>query len=209
RSYFIFIIFISCRSERKPFEDVKNAESLTGKDLFNVVTGDIVEENIPPENSRIPKRDLFNEFTLDWPYKNIEITSPYGFRLHPVLKTIKYHRGLDLANNAGTRVLSVAAGSVVKAFYNGVYGNIVEIEHQGGLISQYAHLDEILVFPGDAVEAGTLIGLTGNTGRSTGAHLHLGFIAKKHSVDPFYFFGRVWTEKSLSPDRIPHVHGWK
>ncbi|MBN2724787.1 MAG: M23 family metallopeptidase [Deltaproteobacteria bacterium] len=209
--YIFLILFIpmSCGSEISLEQKVLDDSSLKQKDLSEVISGDIVVEVEPSDDYRIPRRKLEGTFTFLWPYDDLQITSPYGFRLHPVLKTIKYHRGLDLSKPVGSRVYAVADGRVVKILYNGVYGNLVEVEHIGGFISQYAHLSEILVLKDDFINAGTIVGLTGSTGRSTGSHLHLGFIAKTHSVDPFYFISRLWDERSLQPEKIPSLHGWK
>jgi len=143
---------------------------------------------------------------ISWPYEDVDISSPYGFRIHPTLQTVKMHRGLDFPRNLGTPVLALADGTVAKVMYDGVYGNVVFVDHEGGWQSVYAHLSEILVLPDDAVGPGALIGLTGSTGRSTGAHLHLGVIVGGKSVDPLYFIGRTWSQDHLSDGPFPALN---
>ncbi|MGM0595853.1 MAG: M23 family metallopeptidase [Myxococcota bacterium] len=204
--YFGLIFLISCSdSSEKKIEIQK-------KDLQvvqTVVSGDLLVPSVPNEKTQISRSVLRKApFPVIWPYEDIKITSSYGFRIHPVLNTVLYHRGLDLAKDLGTEVYSVARGKVVTCKYHLLFGNLVEVEHPGNLISQYAHLSEILVFPGDYVKAGSLIGLTGSTGRSTGSHLHLGFIAGGHSIDPYYVLGRTWTSLELKAENIPWVYTW-
>ncbi|MFZ3495398.1 peptidoglycan DD-metalloendopeptidase family protein [Streptomyces sp. 5.8] len=83
-----------------------------------------------------------------------------------------YHTGVDFAVPAGSPVLAVADGTVVRAGWGGAYGNEVVVHHADGLYSQYAHLSTIAVGPGGQITAGTEIGLSGSTGNSTGPHLH-------------------------------------
>ncbi len=83
-----------------------------------------------------------------------------------------YHTGEDYAAPIGTDVMAAASGTVVEAGYNGAYGNQVVIEHEDGYYTTYSHLSEIDVVVGQEVTAGDTIGAVGNTGNSTGAHLH-------------------------------------
>ena len=138
-----------------------------------------------------------------WPYEDVDISSPYGFRIHPTLQTVLMHRGLDFPRGLGSPVLALGDGTVQKVMYDGVYGNAVFVDHEGGWQSVYAHLAEIMVLPGDALGAGALVGLTGSTGRSTGSHLHLGVLVDGRSVDPLYFIGRTWTQDRLSGGPLP------
>ena len=102
------------------------------------------------------------------------ITSPYGNRLHPVLKVYKLHTGVDIAGSGcnGDPVVAAAAGTVIKATWNTAYGNYIIIDHGGGITTLYAHSSKLLVIAGDKVEAGQEIMKVGSTGYSTGPHLH-------------------------------------
>jgi murein DD-endopeptidase len=106
--------------------------------------------------------------------KKFRISSSYNLqRMHPVTKKITPHFGTDYAVPIGTELLSIADGVVVKSQYNRFAGNYINIRHTNGSLSRYLHLSQRNVEAGDKVSKGQLIGLTGNTGRTTGPHLHL------------------------------------
>lgn len=94
------------------------------------------------------------------------VTSDFGHRRY------RYHYGIDIKLQTGDTVRSVFEGTVRVAHYDASYGKVVVVRHTNGLETLYAHLSKLSVEPGDWVEAGDLVGLGGNTGRSTGSHLH-------------------------------------
>lgn len=101
------------------------------------------------------------------------ITSLFGWRIHPITGTPRFHAGTDFGADLGTPVLAAYSGNVAIADMIGGYGLTVVLDHQKfGEQTLYAHLSEIFVKPGEVVEQGTVIGLVGNTGNSTGPHLH-------------------------------------
>lgn len=101
------------------------------------------------------------------------ITSLFGWRIHPITGDRRFHAGTDFGAEMGTPVVAAYSGSVAIADLMGGYGLAVVLDHQkSGQQTLYAHLSEILVQPGQVVEQGTIIGLVGNTGNSTGPHLH-------------------------------------
>lgn len=101
------------------------------------------------------------------------ITSLFGWRIHPITGTPRFHAGTDFGADLGTPVLAAYSGNVAIADMIGGYGLTVVLDHQKfGEQTLYGHLSEIFVKPGEAVEQGTVIGLVGNTGNSTGPHLH-------------------------------------
>lgn len=102
------------------------------------------------------------------------ISSTFGQRLHPVQKKIRAHNGIDFSVRIGTPVHSTANGIVITAARSSSsgYGKYVVIRHAQGFTTLYAHLNEVEVQPGEFVSKGSLIGKSGNTGRSTGPHLH-------------------------------------
>ena len=115
---------------------------------------------------------------------NAEVTNPYGWQAHPVTKQKSLHSGVDLAADYGTNVLAVADGTVLDCSYDAAYGYILTLEHENGVQTQYAHLSEFLVEPGDTVQQGQIIAKTGDSGWSTGPHLHLGVLIDGEAVDP-------------------------
>lgn len=101
------------------------------------------------------------------------ITSLFGWRLHPIHKTYRFHSGTDLGAPQGTPILATQAGRITVADYLNGYGNTVIMRHgDNTLESRYPHMSRILVTPGEWVEQGEVIGLVGSTGNSTGPHLH-------------------------------------
>lgn len=96
----------------------------------------------------------------------------------------RMHKGIDVANSIGTSILAADGGVVTKACYSGSYGNLIEIDHQNGYKTRYAHLSGYKVSVGDKVTQGQLIGLMGSTGRSTGSHLHFEVIVDNVQVNP-------------------------
>jgi murein DD-endopeptidase MepM/ murein hydrolase activator NlpD len=110
---------------------------------------------------------------LIYPLMNpARITSSFGWRTHPLTGTRRFHSGLDIAAPAGTPVVATATGTVVSAGWNGGYGKAIIIQHNDVQQTLYGHLSEISVQPGQQITQGSVIGLVGSTGNSTGPHLH-------------------------------------
>jgi murein DD-endopeptidase MepM/ murein hydrolase activator NlpD len=99
-------------------------------------------------------------------------SSNFGYRIDPFSGRSAFHAGIDFISEPGTPVLSAAGGKVVSSGYHGDYGNVVDIDHDNGLSTRYAHLQSIDVKVGDVVTKGQRVGAVGSTGRSTGPHLH-------------------------------------
>lgn len=116
-----------------------------------------------------------------------DVTSGYGVRVDPFTRGPALHTGLDFRADYGAAVRATGGGQVIGAEFTGGYGNMVEIEHAGGVTTRYAHLSSLAVAPGQRVEAGTVIGRVGSTGRSTGPHLHYETRVDGHPVDPQRF----------------------
>lgn len=112
------------------------------------------------------------------------LTSSFGERHDPIEGDVRAHAGLDLAAPAGTPVRAAGPGVVVRAGDAGGYGNMVVIDHGGGVTTRYAHLARADVKPGDHVAAGAAIGAVGQTGRTTGPHLHFEVRRDGQPVDP-------------------------
>ncbi len=121
------------------------------------------------------------------PIKNMRVTSNYGQRKDPFTGKQKQHRGIDFAGKIGTELMAVAPGRVVSAGERVGYGTTVEIDHGLGFTTLYAHLSHINVSRGDWVRPGTVVGLGGSSGRSTGPHLHYEIRYKGAPFDPSKF----------------------
>jgi len=107
------------------------------------------------------------------------VSSPYGMRIDPISKRESFHTGIDFAVAEGHSVAAIESGVVLRANSHKDYGLLVIIVHADGIASLYAHLSELLVNSGEKVKKGQVIALSGNSGRSTGAHLHFEIIKKE------------------------------
>ena len=108
-----------------------------------------------------------------WPVPGYSrVSSPFGYRIHPVLGVKKLHTGIDIPAPTGTPAVAVANGTVIYSGVQGTYGNTVMIKHDNGLVSLYAHNSSLVVRVGDKVKKGQVVSKIGSTGRSTGPHLH-------------------------------------
>ncbi len=115
------------------------------------------------------------------------ITSSFGKREDPFNHRSAFHTGIDFRGDKGEKVYATASGVVKKAYRNGGYGNYVLIDHGNGYTSSFAHMKKYLVHKGDRVKRGQLIGLVGNTGRSTGSHLHYEIALNDKTINPYKF----------------------
>jgi len=117
-----------------------------------------------------------------------EITSPYGYRKNPFGGySSEFHDGVDFACSYGTPVKATADGVVSFSGWNSVYGRKISIDHGNGIVTFYGHNSKLLVKVGDNVKKGDVIAYSGDSGRSTGAHLHYGAIINGKSADPLVF----------------------
>ncbi|MCB1428107.1 MAG: M23 family metallopeptidase [Nitratireductor sp.] len=116
-----------------------------------------------------------------------DISSPFGSRVDPFFGRAAMHSGTDFRAPTGTPARATADGTVIDAGRNGGYGNMVEIDHGGGLTTRYAHLSAIKVKTGQKVKRGEVVGLVGSTGRSTGPHLHYEVRKGGQAIDPARF----------------------
>ncbi|MCS6935684.1 MAG: M23 family metallopeptidase [Chitinophagales bacterium] len=122
--------------------------------------------------------------------KNLErLASGYGWRIDPIYKISKFHEGQDFTCHVGTEVHVTGDGVVetVEYSYQG-YGNQIIVDHGYGYKTRYAHLSRFKVRPGQKVTRGDVIGYSGNTGKSTGPHLHYEVIKNGIAVNPAYFY---------------------
>ena len=119
-----------------------------------------------------------------------QMASGYGYRRDPVYGISKFHEGLDFAANTGTPVYATGNGTVTVAKWNSGYGNCIDISHGFNYVSRYAHLSKMNVKPGQTVKRGDKIGEVGNTGKSTGPHLHYEVRFKDVPQNPinYYFY---------------------
>lgn len=114
------------------------------------------------------------------------ITSLFGNRTNPVTQSAEFHNGIDIAVPVGTPVLSVRDATVYHVGYTALNGNYMRLRCDDGYHIVYAHLDEIVAQNGERVYQGQKVATSGNTGQSTGPHLHYGLSRDGQRIDPLY-----------------------
>jgi len=124
------------------------------------------------------------------PVTNGFISSYFGERADPFDGLETFHKGVDFAGAAGSKVIAVAAGVVTWAGERSGFGRLVEINHGDGYVTRYAHNERMLVSVGQTVKRGEAVALMGSTGRSTGPHVHFEVLRNGRAVDPLSFVGR-------------------
>ncbi len=140
---------------------------------------------IPGAGISTIERSLFLGTGFITPLVNARKTSGFGLRRDPFTREIRFHGGVDLACRPGTKIYAARSGVVCATGYKGGYGLTVEVAHSHGYKSIYGHLSRIHVRPDQRVTTTTLLGLSGNTGRSTGPHLHFEVRRNSRPVNPF------------------------
>ena len=184
----------------------------SAKAQFNTVSNNVcrykvkkVEEKLlPPANNQVDsvtvnlpqqetdsvdskqKQWISGYSSITYPLKSIKVTSPYGYRRDPITGKLSWHNGLDLrAKNEPA--YAMMDGIVEKVGYDNRSGNYVTLRH-GNFYISYCHLSSIIVRKGEYVYPGIIVGVTGNTGRSTGSHLHLTCKKDGKSINPAILF---------------------
>ena len=171
--------------EKISYNDIqKTLEMLMGnikvrEDIYNKMEAILLKQSVLKET-------LPSLYPVNVPYTS----SSYGWRRDPILGKRAFHEGIDFSAAHGESIYATAGGIVKKASRSGAYGKLITINHGGGLQTRYAHLSKILVKSGDIVKKEDLIGNVGNTGRSTGPHLHYEIRLNKHSLDPKQYLKR-------------------
>ncbi|HSQ98015.1 MAG TPA: M23 family metallopeptidase [Rickettsiales bacterium] len=136
--------------------------------------------------------NFINSMPFSEPMQSFYISSKYGKRLDPFLKTIREHHGIDLVGSYMAKIIAPADGKVIFVGIKGGYGKTVVLEHEYGMKTLYGHLSDYNVKVGDTLKRGDVIGLQGNTGRSTGQHLHYEIIKnsrERYNPDDFINIG--------------------
>lgn len=129
------------------------------------------------------------------PVSQSNISAYFGFRSDPFTHRLKMHYGIDFSGSIGTPIHATGDGIVIVAEFGfDGYGKQIVIDHGFGYKTRYAHLSKIIVNPGDKVKRGQIIGLLGNTGRSTGPHVHYEVLLKNASTDPINYFNDMTME---------------
>ncbi|MDL0108434.1 M23 family metallopeptidase [Campylobacter felis] len=168
-------------------DKIASFEEALGLENENNLTISARLENLNLTNDQ--QQGILNQIPNGWPITNKGVTGKFGWREHPILKRKEFHPGIDLAASIGTPIYAPASGVVEFSGYsNNGYGYNVILLHNFGFKSVYAHMmRKDVVKAGDFVNKGDLIGYTGNTGLSTGPHLHYEVRFINKTLEPLYF----------------------
>lgn len=160
-------------------KDLKKAEEQYDK--LNKLAKDIESEIVKRQRVDGP----YSGGVMSWPVPgHTRISSPYGYRIHPVFKTKKLHTGIDIPASRGTNVIAAADGTVIYSGSLGGYGKVIMIDHGGGIVTLYGHNSSLVVSEGTEVKKGDTIAKIGSTGISTGPHCHFEVRKNGSYVDP-------------------------
>jgi len=179
------------------------AESLvTGDERFRELFASwSMLDSATPDTSNAPS-PVFERPTVSvpsiMPVRTARMSSGFGMRVHPVLRTRRAHKGIDLAAPTGTPVYATANGLVSRADWFSSYGLYISIDHGADLETRYAHLSRLAVAAGERVEKGDLIGYVGSTGRSTGPHLHYEVRVDGVAVNPIPYMKETEVQTRLT-----------
>lgn len=174
----LFLVFCSpAHAEDGQPRSIDAPSDATFKALFDSWVASDTSGAMPPPVS-IP---------LERPVDSFRYTSSFGTRIDPFRGNSSFHPGIDLAAPVGTPVHATAEARVVRAAFASGYGNLVVLDHGGGIETRYGHLSHIAVTVGQLVHRGELIGRVGSTGRSTGSHLHYEIRLSNQAIDPLPF----------------------
>lgn len=139
--------------------------------------------------AKIVERGTLTPPTYIKPVNSTNITSPFGYRIHPITGAYTLHTGVDWYVPTGTAVKASASGTVVAAGWNGGYGYCLDIQHSDGSLTRYAHLSSFAASVGQTVTQGQIVAYSGNTGDSTGPHLHFEIRINGNPVNPIDYTG--------------------
>ncbi|MEO6590632.1 MAG: M23 family metallopeptidase [Pyrinomonadaceae bacterium] len=181
-----FSDYKSFNYDRPQGDDITN--NAGGPEDFQLTNESDAEENAIEKQLRAIEAASNPEFIPTmWAHLG-KINNEFGFRRNPFGgRAYEFHGGLDIDGERGDAVAAPANGIVVKAGWQGGYGNMIEIDHGNGLTTRYGHLSKIETQVGDVINRGQIIGLIGSTGRSTGPHLHYELRVNDKAINPRRF----------------------
>ena len=158
---------------------VLGGESAISSGVHNGIKNAIEGGGSQPSRNPSPPASS-NKSRMSWPVpSSSRISSPFGYRIHPIYKDYRLHTGIDIPASSGNNILAASSGKVTASKWMGGYGNAIIIDHGGGISTLYAHSSRRLVSAGQTVKEGQVIASIGSTGNSTGPHLH--FEVRKNS----------------------------
>lgn len=174
-------------------EELRNNGLISGAEMKNArlpIMGGVFHDPLAPSHA---PTSVMKGFEL--PARGV-VTSGFGVRVDPFTSRDKFHRGVDIAGERNSPIHAAADGKVVFAGpSSGGYGNLIVVEHTGGVKSYYGHTQKVLVAVGAAVKKGDLVALMGSTGRSTGPHVHFEIRKNGVPVNPLAYLASATAQK--------------
>lgn len=172
----------SLEKDIKKYNELYESARRQEESLKNSIAGSTSKGTVTAGQNRI----VYSGGVFCWPAPSYTyISSEFGYRIHPVYGTKKYHSGLDMAAPGGSPILAAAAGTVKFAGWNGGYGYCIILDHGSGIQTLYGHSSKLLVSAGQTVTRGQKIALVGTTGTSTGNHLHFEVLNNGVATSPW------------------------
>lgn len=176
---FFVILFIS--------EPISGQEAVNRKEEIEKLLKQVytIQEFIHIADSLQLSIDELSDYPVIFPVRRpLRVSSGFGLRIHPVSKVLHLHTGIDIPKSEGTTVYATANGVVISKGCDAGYGNYIEIQHAGNFRSFYSHLSNVLVNVGDSVYMAEQVAHVGNTGVSTGSHLHYEIRKGEYALNP-------------------------
>ncbi|MBP7653825.1 peptidoglycan DD-metalloendopeptidase family protein [Candidatus Dependentiae bacterium] len=161
-----------------------------GESIFIPGSKPLMLSKIAAKVPAVPKKKTVSGISFIWPSATKNISSPYGFRMHPIYNRKIFHQGLDISGPIGTKIYASEEGRVYFRDFIRGYGKVIILKHNQGYSTVYTHLSKFNIKLGEWVDQGELIGAMGVTGRVTGPHLHFEVRRWDRHIDPMIVLGK-------------------
>lgn len=171
-----------------------NEKETTPEGVTSRILKSVPDKSSLPKTDKNKKEQVARYLSVCYPLSHIKINSPYGYRKDPFTGKRKFHNGIDLYARSA-KVFAMMKGKVLRVGQDKVSGKYVTLQH-GNFTVSYCHLSQIFVSQGQAVLPGNVVGITGNTGRSTGEHLHMTIRHNGEYINPRIFLDYISSVKS-------------
>ena len=171
-----------------------NEKEATPEGVTSRILKPVPDKSSLPKTDKNKKEQVARYLSVCYPLSHIKINSPYGYRKDPFTGKRKFHNGIDLYARSA-KVFAMMKGKVLRVGQDKVSGKYVTLQH-GNFTVSYCHLSQIFVSQGQAVLPGNVVGITGNTGRSTGEHLHMTIRHNGEYINPRIFLDYISSVKS-------------
>ena len=179
-------------SETEPWDFVLQRPQWMSRDMHRIIRDLAADMRVEEADQQriiaalVVQKDKFTRIPSIWPTRG-RYSSGFGYRRSPFTGRGQFHKGIDITARTGTPIISPASGRVIGTERSPSYGLVIEIKHDSGLMTRYAHLSGFAVNVGQKVTRGQTVGYVGSTGRSTAPHLHYEVHVKGRVVNPLHY----------------------